>query len=295
MLFHLHAGFYCHIPASLVSRTVYIDFHWLFIWSCELSFWSFEAPLSSRVYVNFIKCNNSDITGSCDPTDCIEQKYCKWHRWHFLYNAVIKMQTWSYHFIGSFIYKGPHVTLMCRCAVDKPKHLATSIKDCGTRAVRLSAMWRREDAYILWQGWLRDRKRCLLHLFWMNDLTVRSGMRAQGGEVVWDRIGGPVGERGRQGVTDEMRCDRKAGEAAGALVGRSDVGKRGMNAAMLSQKGLGMCWSGHGENSPFQGMFYLYVRIKIPCWKKGGNLETGSEGLQRFSQNQEHWGWTVFL
>lgn len=99
----------------------------------------------------------------------------------------------------------------------------------------------------------------------MNDLTVRRGMQAQGGEVVRDGIGTPVGEKGQQGTKDMMRCDRKAGEAAGASVGRSDVGgKRGMKVAM-SQKGLGTSWSGHGKNSPFQGMFYLCVRIKIHC------------------------------
>lgn len=99
----------------------------------------------------------------------------------------------------------------------------------------------------------------------MNDLTVRRGMQAQGGEVARDRNGTPVGERGQQGTKDIMRCDRKAGEAAGASVGRSDVGERGMNVATLGQRGLGVCWFGHGKNSPFQGMFYLYVRIKIHC------------------------------
>lgn len=90
---------------------------------------------------------------------------------------------------------------------------------------------------------------------------MRRGRQAQGGAVVRDGVGGPVGERGQQGTGDIMRCDRKAGEAAGASVGRSDVGKRG-NVATLSQKGLGMRGFGHG---PFQGMFYLYVRIKMHC------------------------------
>lgn len=122
----------------------------------------------------------------------------------------------------------------------------------------------------------------------MNDLTVRCGMQAQGGEVVRDRIGSPVGERGQQrGGTDIMRCDRKAGKAAGASVG-SNVGERGMNVAMLSQKGLGMCRFGHCKKQPISRNVLFMCKNKESLVERGGNFETGSEGLQRFPKNEEH-------
>lgn len=83
-----------------------------------------------------------------------------------------------------------------------------------------------------------------------------------------------------------MRCDRKAGEAAGASLGRSDVGKKKQCGHAESKRTQHvMVWA--QQKQPISRNVLFIGKNKDSLPEKGWNFETGSEGLQRFPKNQE--------